>query len=84
MICRHMSTPSWFCHRRGGIKVDGCLRTSDPNIYAVGEVASYGGMVYGLWKPGAEQAEVLAATLGSPSAGLRYHGSSQAAAEKRR
>eukprot|EP00438_Fugacium_kawagutii_P000319 Skav210720 [mRNA] locus=scaffold849:126166:132084:+ [translate_table: standard] len=39
-------------------------------------VASYEGtMVYGLWKPGAEQAEVLAATLGSPSANLRYHGS---------
>jgi len=61
--------------QRGGIKVDGCLRTSDPNIYAVGEVASHDGMVYGLWKPGSEQAEVLAATLGSPSAGLRYHGS---------
>eukprot|EP00435_Cladocopium_sp_Y103_P042544 s1701_g11.t1 len=61
---------------RGGVKVDCCLRSSEPNIYAVGEVASYeGGMVYGLWKPGAEQAEVLAATLGSPSAGLRYHGS---------
>eukprot|EP00913_Durusdinium_trenchii_P011621 g10915.t1 len=26
-------------------------------------------------KPGSEQAEVLAGTLGSPSAGLRYHGS---------
>ena len=39
--------------------VDGCMRSSDPNIYAVGEVASYeGGMVYGLWKPGMEQAEV--------------------------
>eukprot|EP00434_Breviolum_minutum_P006989 symbB.v1.2.006166.t1/scaffold366.1/size218977/8 len=61
---------------RGGVMVDGCMRSSDPNIYAVGEVASYeGGMVYGLWKPGMEQAEVLAATLGSPSAGLRYHGS---------
>lgn len=60
---------------RGGVKVDGCLRSSDPNIYAVGEVASHDGMVYGLWKPGSEQAEVLAATLGSPSAGLRYHGS---------
>ena len=64
----------------GGVKVDCCLRSSDPHIYAVGEVASYeGGMVYGLWKPGAEQAEVLAATLGSPSVGLRYHGSFQAA-----
>ena len=43
----------------GGVKVDGYLRSSDPHIYAVGEVASYeGGMVYGLWKPGTEQAEV--------------------------
>ena len=42
----------------GGVMVDGCMRSSDPNIYAVGEVASYeGGMVYGLWKPGMEQAE---------------------------
>ena len=41
----------------GGVKVDGCLRSSDPNIYAVGEVASHDGMVYGLWKPGSEQAE---------------------------
>jgi len=32
-------------------------------------------MVYGLWKPGTEQAEVLAGTLASPGAGLRYHGS---------
>ena len=39
--------------------MDGYLRSSDPHIYAVGEVASYeGGMVYGLWKPGTEQAEV--------------------------
>lgn len=28
---------------RGGVKVDGCLRSSDPHIYAVGEVASYEG-----------------------------------------
>eukprot|EP00931_Biecheleriopsis_adriatica_P085591 TRINITY_DN6023_c0_g1_i1.p1 TRINITY_DN6023_c0_g1~~TRINITY_DN6023_c0_g1_i1.p1 ORF type:complete len:928 (-),score=174.98 TRINITY_DN6023_c0_g1_i1:153-2900(-) len=62
---------------RGGVKVDCRMRsTSDPHIYAVGEVASYdGGMVYGLWKPGTEQAEVLAGTLGSPSADLKYHGS---------
>ena len=39
------------------------------------EVACYEGLVYGLWKPGTEQAEVLAATLASPAAGLRYHGS---------
>eukprot|EP00439_Symbiodinium_sp_Y106_P075558 s91_g15.t1 len=64
------------CGQRGGVKVDSCLRsTSDANIYAVGEVANHEGMVYGLWKPGTEQAEVLAGTLASPSAGLRYHGS---------
>lgn len=37
-----------------------------------------GGLVYGLWKPGAEQAEVLAAVLGSPVSSpgsARYHGS---------
>ncbi|CAE7842611.1 nasD, partial [Symbiodinium microadriaticum] len=62
---------------RGGVAVDCYMRSStDPSIYAVGEVASHeGGMVYGLWKPGAEQAEVLAGTLASPSEGLKYHGS---------
>jgi len=49
--------PTWAIVS-GGVMVDGCMRSSDPNIYAVGEVASYeGGMVYGLWKPGMEQAE---------------------------
>ena len=45
---------------RGGIKVDGQLRSSDPHIFAIGEVASIGGnMCYGLWAPGVEQAESL-------------------------
>ena len=64
----HQAVFHGSCHLRvllpltlssGGVKVDGYLRSSDPHIYAVGEVASYeGGMVYGLWKPGTEQAEV--------------------------
>jgi nitrite reductase (NADH) large subunit len=63
--------------QRGGVKVDCHLRsTSDDHIYAIGEVASYrGGMVYGLWAPGVEQARVLACTLGCPEKQLEYHGS---------
>ena len=48
---------------RGGVVVDDALRTSDPDIYAVGEVASHRGMVYGLVAPGYEMAEVVAANL---------------------
>lgn len=43
---------------RGGIEVDSSMRTSDPNIYAVGEVASFRGMTYGLVAPGYEMADV--------------------------
>jgi nitrite reductase (NADH) large subunit len=37
---------------RGGIAVNDQLQTSDPNIYAIGECALHGGMVYGLIAPG--------------------------------
>lgn len=62
---------------KGGVKVDTQLRSSsDPHIYAVGEVASLNGApCYGLWAPGVEQARVLASTLGCPRKNLRYHGS---------
>src|SRR5206468_9080129 len=49
--------------QRGGVVVDDHLRTSDPDIYAVGEVALYGGMIYGLVAPGYEMAEIAAANL---------------------
>ena len=49
---------------RGGVKVDGGLRTADPSIYAIGECAPIGGsFCYGLWAPGVEQAEVLVKNL---------------------
>merc|ERR1719190_347227 len=49
---------------RGGVKVDAGLRSSDPSIYAIGEVAAIGGsFCYGLWAPGVEQAEVLVKNL---------------------
>ncbi len=34
-----------------GIVVDSRLATSHPDIYAAGDVAEWGGMVYGLWEP---------------------------------
>jgi nitrite reductase (NADH) large subunit len=49
--------------QRGGVVVDDRLCTSDPHIFAIGEVALYGGMIYGLAAPGYEMAEILAANL---------------------
>ena len=48
---------------RGGVTVNDQLQTSDPDIFAVGEVAQHGGMVYGLVAPGYEMAEILAMNL---------------------
>lgn len=48
---------------RGGIQVNDRLQTSDPDIFAVGECALHGGMVYGLVAPGWEMAEIVAANL---------------------
>jgi nitrite reductase (NADH) large subunit len=53
--------------QRGGVVVDDHLRTSDPDIYAIGEVALYGGMIYGLVAPGYEMAEIAAANLAGQS-----------------
>ncbi len=46
-----------------GILVDDFMRTSDPNIYAVGECAQHRGRVYGLVEPLYEQGKALAAGL---------------------
>ena len=43
-----------------GVIVDDHMRTSDPNIYAAGDIAEYGGTIYGLWPIAVEQAEVAA------------------------
>lgn len=48
---------------RGGIVVNDALQTSDPDILAIGEVALYGNMIYGLVAPGYEMAEIAAANL---------------------
>jgi len=53
---------------RGGVAVDEGCRSSDPDIYAIGECACVGGRVYGLVAPGYAMAEVLASRLSGGAA----------------
>ncbi|MEL7185187.1 MAG: nitrite reductase large subunit NirB, partial [Pseudomonadota bacterium] len=48
---------------RGGFAVDEQCRTADPNIYAIGECASWSGQVFGLVAPGYDMARVVATNL---------------------
>jgi nitrite reductase (NADH) large subunit len=48
---------------RGGVLTNLACRTSDPDIYAVGEVAAIAGRCYGLVGPGYTSAEVVADQL---------------------
>src|SRR6185295_14367466 len=48
---------------RGGVVVDDHCRTSDPDIYAVGECALWSGRIYGLVAPGYQMAQVAARHL---------------------
>jgi nitrite reductase (NADH) large subunit len=48
---------------RGGIVVNEKLETSDPSVFAIGECALSGGMIYGLVAPGYEMADVVATNL---------------------
>ncbi|MDB6102896.1 MAG: nirB, partial [Gammaproteobacteria bacterium] len=50
---------------RGGIVIDDNCRTSDPNIYAIGECALWRGRIFGLVAPGYDMARVAAATIGA-------------------
>lgn len=53
---------------RGGIVVNRQMETSDPAIYAIGEVALYNEMIYGLAAPGYQMAEVaLQQIIGEPA-----------------
>ncbi|SDM79677.1 nitrite reductase large subunit NirB [Allokutzneria albata] len=48
---------------RGGVVVDESGRTSDPDVWAVGECASFEGRAYGLVAPGYAMAETVADRL---------------------
>lgn len=54
-----------------GITVDDRMRTSDPDIYAVGECAQHNETIYGLVAPGLEQAAVAAANIAGEVADYR-------------
>jgi nitrite reductase (NADH) large subunit len=45
---------------RGGISIDEYCRTSDPDIYAIGECALWNGRIFGLVAPGYQMAEIAA------------------------
>ncbi|MEM7159427.1 MAG: nitrite reductase large subunit NirB [Myxococcota bacterium] len=53
---------------RGGAAVDAHLQTSDPQIFAIGEVAAFHGELYGLVAPGYAMADVLAKRLAGTDA----------------
>ncbi|WP_286787596.1 MULTISPECIES: nitrite reductase large subunit NirB [unclassified Pseudomonas] len=60
------------CNR--GLTVDDTMRTSDPDIFAVGECAAHRGIAYGLVAPLFEQAKVCANHLALQGT-AEYHGS---------
>lgn len=48
---------------RGGIAIEADCRTSDGNVFAIGECASFRGQTFGLVAPGYRMAEVAAAVI---------------------
>jgi nitrite reductase (NADH) large subunit len=58
-----------------GLTVDDRLRTSDPDIFAIGDCAEHRGRVHGLIAPGLEQAAIAAHNVLEPDgAGASYRG----------
>ena len=58
---------------RGGIAIDESCRTSDPDIFAIGECALYDGRIFGLVAPGYEMAKVAASVL-AENGDATFHG----------
>jgi nitrite reductase (NADH) large subunit len=48
---------------RGGVQIDSGCRTSNPDIYAIGECALWQGRIFGLVAPGYQMAEVAARNI---------------------
>ncbi|WP_027794091.1 nitrite reductase large subunit NirB [Paraburkholderia acidipaludis] len=55
---------------RGGVAIDDRCRTSDQDIYAIGECASWRGQIFGLVAPGYDMARVAAKALAGEEAGF--------------
>ena len=56
---------------RAGVSVDDRMRTSDPHVFAVGDVVDHGGRRYGLWPASVEQAQVAATNIVGGEAAYR-------------
>ena len=54
-----------------GVAVDEAMRTSDPHIFAAGDVVAHDGRRHGLWPACVEQARVAAATMLGAEAAYR-------------
>jgi nitrite reductase (NADH) large subunit len=65
----------WGLNVERGIVVDDQMRSSDPDIYAVGECAQHRGRVYGLLAPLWDQAKVLADHVTATNPDASYQGS---------
>jgi ferredoxin-nitrate reductase len=50
-------------HCQRGVIVNERLQTSDPDVYAIGEIAEFRGMLYGITAAAEEQAQVVARFL---------------------
>jgi NAD(P)H-nitrite reductase large subunit/ferredoxin len=55
----------------GGVTVDDAMQTSDPHIFAVGDVVDHQGRRYGLWPASVEQAQVAATSIVGGEAAFR-------------
>ncbi|CCH42866.1 nitrite reductase (NAD(P)H) large subunit [Wickerhamomyces ciferrii] len=51
------------CSSRGGLAINNHMQTSDPNIYAIGECASWNDKTFGLIAPGITMADILSFNL---------------------
>ena len=64
-----LASEARLAHNRG-IRVDDQMRTSAPDVYAIGECAEHRGEVHGTVAPGLEQAAVAAAHIAGSEARL--------------
>ena len=58
---------------RGGIRIDSHCRTTNPDVYAIGECALWQGRIFGLVAPGYQMAEVAARHIDG-DAGVQFLG----------
>ena len=59
-----------------GVVVDERLQTNQPNIYAAGDVAEFGGMPYGIWPAAMEQGKIAGINMAGGKA--TYNGTTMA------